>query len=81
MGGTPIATVAADVSGRVPGDKEVLSFVRTILSQFDGLVQDDYSANVWSLADIERNVLKDGHPFFDYRGWHESDLDGWTVLS
>jgi hypothetical protein len=43
LGGEPQVSVSADVSGRHPGDEQVRDFVYRILSQFEGLAQDEYT--------------------------------------
>ena|GEM_PF-1558880 len=71
LGGPPTACLSADVSGRHPGDQEVREFIRLILSSFEGVAQDDYTDSFWLLLEIEQGHYHNGHPFFDYQGWHE----------
>ncbi len=66
-------SVGADVSGRHPGDWEVREFVTILLRRFKGGAQDDYTDNFWSLDEILAGELKEGHPFFDYAGWHQEE--------
>jgi hypothetical protein len=68
-------SVSADVSGRHPGDEQVRDFVYRLLSEFEGLAQDEYTHGFWTLDDIrlERkrtsplSSKQDGYGFFDYR--------------
>ncbi|MGC4072344.1 MAG: hypothetical protein QM760_07485 [Nibricoccus sp.] len=66
-----IVAVMADISGRIPGDEEVLSFCSQILGEFSGWAMDDYSDHLWSIDEIRSKSLHAGHPFFDYNGWHK----------
>lgn len=67
--GAPIVSVIADVSGKIPGDAEVRRLCRILLSRFRGFALDDYTYHFWSLAEIEAEALREGHPFFDYDDW------------
>jgi hypothetical protein len=62
--------VAADVSGRHPGDEQVRAFVESLLTAFAGVAFDDYGGP-WTLEEIRSGTLKKGHPFFDYQGWYD----------
>jgi hypothetical protein len=55
-----------DISGRVPGDLEVMECANHILGKFNGLAQDDYSDELWTFDEIKDRVIKSGHCFFDY---------------
>jgi hypothetical protein len=70
----PSVCVAADVSGRHPGDDQVHSFVVEILQKFEGHAKDDYSDHVWTLEEILSGQSAYGHPFFDYRGWNQEAI-------
>ncbi len=64
-----------DISGSVPGDREVNWLVTALLGAVSGgAAVDDYSASVWVLEEIESGAEKLGHPFFDYRGRQEAGL-------
>lgn len=70
VGSEPIEVIA-DVSGRHAGDAEVSALVTGLLSRFDGVAEDDYTAHLWSLTELRSGARFEGHPFFDYRGWYE----------
>lgn len=69
LAGRHAVSVIAHVSGKIPGDAEVRRLCRVILSRFRGFALDDYTYHFWSLAEIETEALREGHPFFDYKGW------------
>jgi hypothetical protein len=69
--GREYLAVIADVSGRHPGDEQVLAFVESCLSAFHGFAVDDYTDHPWRLEEIRSRSMWDGHPFFDYKGWYE----------
>ena len=73
LGAEPTLSIIADVSGRHPGDTEVYELVCSALSAFEGVAQDEYTDHCWSLEEIEQAQQREGHPFFDYRGWYESE--------
>jgi hypothetical protein len=73
LGQKPDVSLAADVSGRHPGVKEVAHFVKLCLRNFRAVAGDDYSSHAWTLSEIQSRRLYLGHPFFDYVGWHEED--------
>src|SRR5262245_46952443 len=52
IGKEPQVSVAADVSGRHPGDEQVRTFVLTLLDRFQGIATDDYSDHCWSAEEI-----------------------------
>jgi hypothetical protein len=60
----PDVTVMADISGRIVGYQESLRLARYLLTQFDGLVQDD-GAGIWSLAELEQDSLSAGGYFME----------------
>lgn len=60
-----------DISGKIPGDAEVLKIVNFILAKFEAVAQDDYTDHCWNLDEIRSGEKKDNHPFFDYDGWYE----------
>jgi hypothetical protein len=66
-----VVAVMADISGRIPGDQEVMSFCSQVLGDFSGWAMDDYSSHLWSIEEIRSKSLNAGHPFFDYRGWYD----------
>jgi len=66
-----MVSLAVDVSGRVNGKSEIISFVQYFLSRYPGTVTDDYTDHEWSLGEITNDVKIQGHPFFDYQGWYE----------
>jgi hypothetical protein len=73
LGGEPTVSVSADVSGRHRGDEQVRDFVSKLLSEFDGLAQDEYTEGFWTLDEIRSEhkkpglwgSKKDGHTFSD----------------
>src|SRR5262245_58697757 len=65
----PDVSIIADITGRESGQPEVHAVVRLILERVDGVAQDDYTFQCWTLDEIERDCLADGHPFFDTMGW------------
>lgn len=69
LGTEPPVGLAADVSGRHPGDPELLAFVRAILGRFEGVAVDEYTDHCWKLDEIISGMRVQEHPFFDYRGW------------
>jgi hypothetical protein len=71
LGGDPVVSVVADVSGRNPGDVQVRSFIEAMLGQFEGLAQDDYTCHCWTAEEVRSGCTVHGHAFFDYRGWFE----------
>lgn len=67
----PSAYIQIDISGRIPGDREVREAVIGLLSEVPGSVaEDDYTNHLWTHQEIDEGFLVGGHPFFDYRGWH-----------
>ncbi|WP_161405406.1 hypothetical protein [Paenibacillus silvestris] len=60
-----------DISGRHPGDKEVLQIVKELLSKFNGYAMDDYSDHLWTLEEIQNGTKYRELKFFDYIGWYE----------
>ncbi len=64
LGAEPSVSVAADVSGRHPGDEQVREFVCSLLAAFDGVTQDDYTGHCWTLPEIESGAQAEGHPYF-----------------
>jgi hypothetical protein len=74
---SPRSGLSADVSGRHPSDEQVREFVSTLLSDFEGLAQDDFTEGFWTLDEIRSESRKpaasgilgrqEGHSFFDYR--------------
>ena len=73
--GEKVTTVSADVSGRHAGDLAVRRLVADLLTRFRGLAQDDYTAHLWTLHEIQAGATVGGHPFFDYAGWHTSKTE------
>ena len=69
FGGEPAVGVIADVSGRHPGDEQAAGFVAGLLSRFSGAAMDEYTSQLWSLAELRAGRQVRGHPFFDYNGW------------
>ena len=71
LGKKPTFVVSVNISGRHPGDKEVRTCITNLLSQFRGVVQDEYTSHFWSLTEIQTDLLVEGHSFFDYQGWYD----------
>jgi hypothetical protein len=65
LGREPATSVIADVSGRHSGDEQVRSFVTTMLRQFAGLAQDDYTEHYWTATEVLSGFQMKGHRFFD----------------
>lgn len=83
LGRLPDVTVVADVSGRVPGDKDVRQFAELLLNEFRGVAWDDYTDHCWTLHEIQTDAKVEGHSFFDYEGWYREDCDrkmNFTIL-
>lgn len=76
LGREPTVSIVADVSGRHPADEQVRAFVCGLLSAFEGVAQDEYTNHCWSSEQIMTGYRVQGHPFFDYKGWHEEYKDG-----
>jgi hypothetical protein len=53
VGSLPRYAVIADVGGRIPGDREVASFLRSVIGR-GGYAMDDYSDDVWTLRTDRR---------------------------
>jgi hypothetical protein len=66
LGENKFICVMADISGRTPGDAEVLLLADHMLGKFYGLAQDDYSDDLWTYEEIKHRKIKSGHYFFDY---------------
>ena len=75
LGGEPTSSLVAHVSGRHDGTAEVYAFVTACLTRFTGAAQDEYSNHCWTLPELECHAQFQGHPFFDFRGWYESEHD------
>jgi hypothetical protein len=75
LGGDPSVSVIADVSGRHPGDTEVVQFVRTLLQEFAGVAQDEYTSHCWTLEEVLAGHQVQAHPFFDYLGWYNDQRE------
>jgi hypothetical protein len=77
LGGGPSVSLSADVSGRHPGDAEVRNFVSQVLSEFDGVAEDEYTEGFWTKAEIVAEVRKSSNlpgrrerlTFFDHQGF------------
>jgi hypothetical protein len=69
----PSVSISVDVSGRIPGDKEIRSLASMVLNRFKGYAFDDYLNydHAWTLKEIEELTLVDGLHFFDYNGYYE----------
>jgi hypothetical protein len=65
LGCEPSISIVADVSGRHDGRAESISFLRSVLSSFDGVVQDD-SQHVWTIQEILNDGQQEEHRFFAY---------------
>jgi hypothetical protein len=70
LGQMPSVIVAADISGRVPGDVEARQFVEYLLRLFRGAAWDDYTRHCWTLEELLSGAQVSGHRFFDYDGWY-----------
>lgn len=53
-----------DISGRHDGTGELLKLLHSLFSDLPGYVVDDYTNYFWTLAEIEKSVCIQGHPFF-----------------
>lgn len=73
LGAPPTVTVIADVSGRHSGDDEVRGLLSELLRSFRGVACDDYTSHAWALEEVLSGHKVNGHPFFDYQGWHEAN--------
>jgi hypothetical protein len=70
LGAMPAVSVAGDVSTSAAGDAEVRQLAALMLTEFRGVAWDDYTHHCWTLSEIQSGVKVEGHPFFDYNGWH-----------
>jgi hypothetical protein len=68
LGCDPDVSVIANVSRRRPGGDQVAFFTFGLLSEFQGIAQDDYSNRYWTKQEIELGRQVEGHCFFDYCG-------------
>lgn len=75
LGQVPEWSVAADISGRIPGDVEVRALVLALLAE-GGVALDDYSDHCWTASDIAENRTRDGLRFFDYTGFERTHEAG-----
>ena len=66
LGRIPEWCITGDVSGRVPGDAEVRTFVLALLTK-GGVAVDDHSSHCWTASEIAEGRESDGLRFFDYR--------------
>lgn len=80
LGGEPAVSLIVDISGRHPGDKELREFVSAVLSKFDGFAQHEYTNHCWTLPEIVSGHQEEGHPFFDYLGWHTRRQSQWSSI-
>lgn len=65
LGAKPSITVVADVSGRYSGRSKAVELVQILLSNFEGIAQDD-SEGAWSLNEIVEDRTYEGNVFFPY---------------
>ena len=70
LGALPAVSVIGDVSGSAAGDAEVRQLAALMLTEFRGVVCDDYTNHCWTLSEIQSSAKVKGHPFFDYDGWY-----------
>ena len=73
LGCEPQVVVTANVSGRHPGDEQVRQFIKTMLTAFEGVAHDEYTAHCWSRDEVLSNHKIQGHHFFDYQGWFDEE--------
>jgi hypothetical protein len=73
LGRMPDVVVMMTVSGRIPGDAEVVSFADLLMRKFRGVAWDDYTTHCWTLEEIKSRAKAYGHPFFDYAGWRRKE--------
>jgi hypothetical protein len=76
FGKMPDISVIANISGRVPADREVRLCAERLLGAFRGVAQDGYSDYFWTLAEIRSGARIQGHAFFDYEGWFRNTRTG-----
>lgn len=67
LGGPPAVSVIADASGRHEGWPEAQSFVVTLLSQFEGVAEDDGGLRFWSRDEVAEDQQVDGRRFGYWR--------------
>jgi hypothetical protein len=67
LSGEPSVWISIQIPGRFDSRGEVRLFVITLLKEFEGIAFDDDTNHWWSLADIENDLIFDGHRFFDRR--------------
>lgn len=67
FGGEPAVWVGVDISSRVEIENEVTTFLKGILTRFDGAALDDWSDHLWTLEEILAGQRVEGRRF----GWVE----------
>ncbi len=68
----PSAYVTVDVSGRVPGDREVREITLGLLRAVpEAVATDDFTSHPWRREEVLNGARVQGHPFFDYQGWYD----------
>lgn len=72
FGSEPSVIVIADISGRHLGQQRERNFVRSLMTRFKAMAQDDFTSHLWTLEEINSQYLVQGHTFFDYKGWYET---------
>ena len=67
----PSSSLFIRLSGTVPGRQELLRLAIGLLEAVPSSVaEDDYTDHLWTLDELRRGASVEGHPFFDYLGWH-----------
>jgi len=66
-GGPPAVSVIANISGRHEGSKQASQFVTWLLSEFEGVTTDDDWLHLWTLEEVQNDLLVDGKKFGSWR--------------
>lgn len=55
-----------NISGRHPGNEEVLVLLQTIFKKHEGVALDDHTSHAWTLEEITNGYRYQNLTFFDY---------------
>ncbi len=69
LGKKPAFVVQVDVSGRLPGNVEVLQFLTELMTAFPAVAQDEHTSHCWTLEELSTEAKFEGRGFFDTEDW------------
>ena len=72
LGREPKISVSVDISGRHKGNQEIRAFVCGLLSEFQGVAQDEYTNHFWTMEEIANGFRVKGNSFFSYKNLEEN---------